>query len=173
MIGLLEVFLEHRIEAQRLLLAVTVALALWRGAGPERATGLVLAGMLFADLAYHAIFGTGVDLLTIDVGHAVIDTLAMAALTSIAIAANRTYTLWIGALQILAVLGHVARNLDDAISPLVYAIIHIAPSYFQIGLLLAGTLRHRRRLRRHGSYRSWRTVSPPSWASGRLAWLDA
>lgn len=173
MIQLLEIFLEYRVEAQRLLLAVAVVSALRWGAGPERATGLVLAGMLVADLAYHAIFGAGVDLLTIDVGHAVIDTLAMGALTSIAVAANRNYTLWIGALQILAVLGHIARNLDEAISPLVYAIIHIAPSYFQIGLLLMGTFRHRRRVRLHPSYRSWRTSSPPSWATGRLAWLDS
>jgi hypothetical protein len=170
---LLEIILEYRDEAQQFLLFIVVASALRWGAGPERATALVLAAMLLGDIAYHMIFGPGVNLLTIDLGHATIDLAALVALTTIAVAANRNYTLWIGALQIVAVLAHVARNLDGTISPLVYAIMYIAPSYFQIGLLGAGLIRHRRRSQTHGTYRSWRTSSPPSWATGRLSWLDA
>jgi hypothetical protein len=168
---MLELLLEYRVIAQRLLLFLVVASAFRWGAGPERTTGLVLAGMLFVDLAYHAIFGAGVRLLQVDVGHAVIDLAALGALLAIGVRANRNYTLWIGALQILAVFGHVARNLDNAMSPLMYAVIHIAPSYAQIILLGVGTHRYRRRSRTGLKYNSWRSSSPPSWAKGRLRWL--
>jgi len=170
---LLEIISEYRDEAQRLLLFIVVASALRWGAGPERAAALTFVAMLLGDSTYHLIFGPGVNLLTLDIGHATIDFAAMVAFTTIAVAANRNYTLWIGALQIVAALAHVARNLDDAISPLVYAIMFFAPSYFQIGLLGAGLVCHCRRSQIHGTYRSWRTSSPPSWATGRLSWLDA
>lgn len=173
MLDLAQAALDDRAAVQHFVLVLISAAALRWGAGPERATALTLLSVLLGDQIYHAIFGAGVELVTIDVGHAVIDAIAAFAMMSTAVAANRMYTLWIGAFQIIAVYSHIARDMDAGISPLAYAIVSVAPSYFQIVLLAGGLWGHRRRLRRFGKYSSWRTSLPPSWARGRLAWLGA
>lgn len=161
---------EYRAEAQKLAIVITVAAALRWGAGPERACGVALLYLLLADVTYHAVLGPGVELLRIDVGHAVIDSTAALVMIVVALASNRMYTLWIGALQIIAVQAHIARDLEAGISPLAYSIMYVAPSYLQIGLLAGGIWAHRRRLRRFGTYRSWRTSLAPWWAKRPLAW---
>ncbi len=173
MLDLAQAVLDNRAAVQHFALLLICTAALRWGAGPERVTALTLLSVLLGDQAYHAIFGAGVELVTIDIGHAAIDSMAALAMISTAVAANRMYTLWIGAFQIIAVYSHVARNLEAGISPLAYAIVSVAPSYFQIALLAGGLWMHLRRQRRHGRYSSWRTSSSPSWARGRLAWLAA
>lgn len=173
MLDLAGLFLEYRADIQRLALVAISGAALRWGAGPERSTGLALLYLLLADIFYHLVFGPGVALGHIDIGHALIDLSALALMGAIALFANRMYTLWIGALQMIAVLAHVARDLETGIAPLVYAIMFIAPSYVQIALLAGGTWAHRKRRNRFGKYSSWRTSSIPSWVSGRLAWLNA
>lgn len=168
----LEIF-EHRVDAQRILLVAIAASAFRWGAGPERLISLIMVGMLAADLAYHFIFGPSLRLLTIDVGHAVIEVSALIGMLAVAVAANRTYTLWIGALQIIASIAHLARGLEQEITPLVYATMYFAPFYLQLALLAGGIYAHRRRSRIHSSYRSWRTSLLPSLASSRFAWLSA
>ncbi len=104
----------------------------------------------------------GVRLVSTDFFHAGLDVFLLVALVPIALHANRSYPLWIAALQVVATLAHLARGLFDQIAPIAYAILFVAPSYFQIILLAAGIVLHIRRQRRHGSYRSWRTSSSPS-----------
>lgn len=167
MIDVLQALLDSRVEVQKGALIVVVVAAFRWGAGPERGTAAVFLYLLFADSAYHAIFGPGAELLKIDIGHALIDASAALAMAAIAVQANRMYTLWIAALQIIAVQSHVARDLESGISPLAYAIVRYAPFYFQIVLLAVGTWLHRKRVRTFGSYRSWRTSSARSRALAR------
>jgi hypothetical protein len=166
----LHVLLASRVFAQTLALVLVVAAAFVWGAGPERASAATLAWLRLADLAYHAVFGPAVQLASTDIAHAAIDTVALAAFVIVALQANRIYPLWLAALQLLAVYAHIARDIAHAISPLGYAVMYIAPSYFQIILLACGIWLHRRRLRRVGSYRAWRRSSSPSPAPGRRIW---
>lgn len=144
-----------RDQLQLIALLVLAALALWKGAAPERAVAGVFLGMMVSDRIYHLIFGNVVRLESIDLGHALIDLAAMVAFVTIALRANRMYTLWIAALQLTAVNAHLAREMTQAMTPIAYVILYIAPSYFQLLVQGIGLWAHRRRLARYGPYRSW------------------
>lgn len=151
--------LEHRVAIQHILIGL-LCLAAWRwGAGPERAIAGAFAYFVVADALYHAVFGPGVELGHTDIGHLINDLVAGVIMIGTALYANRMYTLWIGALQLIAILAHVTRDLGATISPLTYAVMFIAPSYFQLMLLAGGIIAHHRRTKRYGTYRSWRTSS--------------
>ncbi len=133
-----------------------LAVACWlKGAGPEKAAGFILVGFVLADRLYHIFFGQAVYH-TVDIGHLVTDVLALAAFGWLALQANRVYPLWIFAAQIIATSMHFQRLAFTQIDPLTYAILYRAPSYLQIGLLLAGLAYHVRRGRKYGAYRAWR-----------------
>lgn len=164
---------DYRIAAQTLAF-VLLALAAWRwGGGPERALAAILVWFRVADWAYHGLFQQSLELADIDFAHALIDVVACAAAFAVALYANRIYPLWFAAVQLLAVFAHLAREMAVDILPVVYAIMFMAPSYLQIAILVLGLWLHRRRVRRHGPYRSWRRSSNPSpvprpagWPSG-------
>lgn len=136
-----------------------VVYALWRGAAPERA----VAGVMLASFCLFWLFrdpqSDGMSYTYVHALQFAIDFATAIAFITIAIFANRMYTLWIAGFQIVALQAHLARYLTDQIAPLAYAIMIIAPSYLQIVALGLGTWMHVRRERRHGSYRSWRTSS--------------
>lgn len=147
----------------QILLIAGLAIAGWRwGGGPERALAALLGAMVLADGLNHVMFARSVGFLTIGFGHLAIDLAAALAATAVALFANRMYPLWFAAFQILALLAHLARGIAHGIAPLAFAIMYTGPSYFQIVLLAAGIWLHRRRVRKHGPYRSWRSFSHPS-----------
>jgi hypothetical protein len=155
----------------QLLAILVVCASSWRwGAAPERAVGTTLLAIPLADLVYHALFGRGTELVGVDIGHFLIDFAAATALTLVALYANRMYTLWLGAFQLLALTSHLVREIAPQISPIAYATMQIAPSYFQIAILWLGIWQHRRRLRTFGRYRSWSSFSPPWLQDGRGTW---
>lgn len=148
-----------------------LVLAAWRwGAGPERALAGVLAWFGIGDALNHAIFGSWTDFATVDTGHLVIELVALGVALSVALLANRMYPLWFSAFQLIALFAHLARDLAQGIAPLAYLIMYIGPSYCQIILLSGGIWLHRRRVRRHGPYRSWRSFSHRSPAMRRPNW---
>lgn len=154
----------------QLIVWLTLAfLAFWKGAGPERAVAGVMIGILVSDRTYHLMFGNFTNLVSIDYGHALIDLVAMIALVGIAMRANRMYTLWIAALQLIAFNAHLARELAQGMSPIAYLILYIGPSYFQLLAQGLGLSAHRRRLARYGPYRSWIGQTDSSLAQDSLA----
>lgn len=167
-----EFLLAHRVDAQTLAF-LGLALAAWRwGAGPERALAAILLWFRLADWTYHGVLEGALELVDIDLAHALIDAVACAAAFAVALSANRIYPLCFAAVQLLALFAHFARAMAVDILPTVYAMMFIAPSYLQILLLAAGIWAHRRRVRRFGPYRSWRhswSRSPeamqPGWPS--------
>ena len=150
-----------------------LVLAAWRwGAGPERALAGILVWFQAADAVNHALAPAARDF-AINTGHVVIDGVATVAALGVALYANRIYALWFAAFQLLAMSAHLARELAAEIAPLAYGILYTGPSYFQILLLAGGIWCHRRRVRRFGPYRSWRSFSrrspvtmPRSWPNG-------
>lgn len=158
-----------RDQLQHIVLLTLAFLAFWKGGGPERAVAGVMVGILVSDLIYHLIFGNFSNVVSIDYGHALIDLVAMVALVLIALRANRMYTLWIAALQLIAFNAHLARELTDVMSPIVYLILYVGPSYLQLLILGAGLWAHRRRLAKYGPYKSW-TIKADTHRGGQ--WSD-
>lgn len=114
---------------------------------------------------YRALFPGSQIFLDMDPGLVLIEMLVLAGMVAIALRANRMYTLWMAGFQLIALMAHFARGMADAISPIAYVIMYVGPSYLQIITLALGIWLHRKRVLRHGNYRSWRASSPPSQAS--------
>jgi hypothetical protein len=147
-----------------------LVLAAWRwGAGPERILAGVLVWFQAADAVNHAVAPPAAGF-TVFAGHFVIDAIAAIVAVGVAIQANRIYTLWFAAFQLLALFAQIARDLAAGVAQLAYEVLYIGPSYFQILLLAGGIWLHRRRVRRFGPYRSWRNSSPRSPAPTRSRW---
>ena len=160
------------------------AALLW-GGSPERIVAATwLVAFELGLILHKAIFGEARQLETIDWYFAGIDLLVAAIWIAMALYANRNYTLWIAAMQLLAFGAHVSRGLIEVISPITYAIMVIAPGWLQLLFLAGGLTRHILRKRKYGAYRDWRT-SPasadgdgsarifPEWLqSTRSSWRD-
>ena len=144
--------------------AFTVGLlySLSRGSGPERAVAVTLLGMALTDRIYHELYPHSLAIFW----HFALEAMVTIMLVSIGLFANRTYTLWIGSFQIIALSAHLVRFVAGAeVLTLPFMVMYILPSYFQIGLLLWGTHLHARRVRRFGTYRSWKSCSHRSPAN--------
>ena len=95
---------------QLVLLALTIAYAWRRGGQPERAAAAAIASMYVLDPIYHAIWGQVTAYDQINVGHFVIDTIAWMAMATIALRANRWWTIWLASTQTISVLAHLLRG---------------------------------------------------------------
>jgi hypothetical protein len=146
-------------EFDTAMLALVLAAARRRGAGPERLCAAVMVGMEALDLVYHFIVGRGAFHESVDIGHLVIDLAAGAAFLFVALKANRIYPLWMAALQLTSVLAHFAREANPHAAGLAYAYLGYGPFYLELVVLFAGIALHARRVRRKGTYRSWRVSS--------------
>lgn len=154
---------EYRLYAQDILvIAVCGAAMVWGGA-PERivaATWLILfelAGFLYAQF----FDAEGYQLLGVDWFLASTDFLVLLIWMAVALYANRNYTLWVAGMQVLAMTAHLARGLSEAISPIAYVFLIVAPGWFQLIFLGVGVTRHILRKRKYGEYRDWRIVRKP------------
>ncbi len=153
---------EYRIIVQDILsFALIIAAFAW-GGGPERAVAATwLVAFEIAGRLRNYFVGETRQLLEIDPFLAGSDLVAGICWIGIALYANRNYTLWIAGLQILAMAAHVARGLTDAITPLAYIVMVVAPGWFQLILLGIGISRHIMRKRKFGEYRDWRIIRRP------------
>ena len=84
-----------------------------------------------------------------------IDTALLTVLVLVALWANRFWPMWIAALQLFALLVHVAKAYQQDILPLVYFVVTTRIAYPMLLLLLAGTIQHFRRMRLYGSDPDW------------------
>ena len=151
-------FFDYRSTVQDVLAFGLVLAAFIWGGGPERAVAAtwLVVFELFGRL-HKLLFGAGYVLLDVDPFLAGKDLAAGALWLMIALYANRNWTLWVAGTQLLAIGAHLARALADAVSPVAYATMIIAPGWAQLLLLAAGLARHVLREREHGPYRGWRT----------------
>jgi len=148
---------------------ICIAALIW-GAGPERAVALVwLVLFELANNIYRFLSGTNISVEAIDGFLVVADSTALICWVGIALYANRNYTLWIAAMQVLAMTAHLARGLVEAISPVAYVLMVAVPGWFQLLLLAAGLGRHIARKRRFGAYRDWRISRGPAAIAAKSA----
>ena len=147
---------EEVVLLQRIVVAALFAIALWRGAGPEKlATGTMVA-MIGFDAIYHFAFPGGRDYAKIDLGHLAQDLIGFVSYGYLTLRANRLYPICMLGAQIFVMVSHLDRELVTAIPDLVYAWLIRLPSYLQVAAAATGLLLHIRRTRRVGPYRSWR-----------------
>jgi hypothetical protein len=150
------------------LFLVLAGFALRRGAGPERASAAAFFLMYLLDYPYHWLFEEA-RWGQVDMGHALIDGVAAALMILTAVWANRIYTLFLAAFQLLSLSSHFARGLENDVHGLAYAVMIIWPSYLVIATIAIGLVFHRRRVRDYGNYRSWRHEAPAWLSTGMLA----
>ena len=146
----------------------TVALALRKGDEPEQLTALVMMTALFADWINHRLLGTP-NYFTINPGHFVLDGWMLIVLVWIALYANRGWPLWIGALQLIAVAGHMAKLFDVSAIRRGYWAMVAVPGYVQLVVLWIGLAAHIRRVERIGRYAAWRPRLPEPPGAGPTA----
>ena len=150
-------FWDYRPYLQDALVIVLAISALLFGGGPERAA--IATWLIVFELGEYlsaAVFGMPRVFESIDIAAATREVIAGMCWIAIALYANRSYTLWIAAFQILAICSHLARGLVEAISPLGYAVTTVAPGWFQLLVMAFGLGFHIRRKRKFGAYRDWR-----------------
>lgn len=136
-----------RYTLQIMLLILVTAYAVRRGGKPERTAAFILVGLPLADLLYHSLSGDQGSYHTVDMVHAAIDLVALAAMIWLALRADRFWTLWLGALQLIATLSHLIRALEVEMHPVAYAIFIRGPFWGQMILVALGTWLYARRQR--------------------------
>lgn len=140
------------------LVMLLLVVAAWRwGSSPERicaSVPFVVFGPV--DFAYHALLGRGTFYATLDVGHFAGDLAVVVTFFAVSLRANRVYPLWLTALQLLTLLGHFSRQVSETIGQLAYALLSYGPFILQATTLAVAIYLHSRRVRRYGSYPSWR-----------------
>ena len=162
-----------RSNLQDIFVISLIALALLKGRGPERATIAVwVLCFEIPNLVYREILGHDIRLTGVDSFLVMKDVAACVLWVLLALYANRNYPLWIAGVQLLAVGAHVARGLLEAIAPISYAFLIVAPGWIALVIMAIGFTRHAMRERKYGAYRDWRTSpvsgGPPSLLHSNL-----
>lgn len=121
------------------LLTAVTAFAVTRGGKPEKQIAAVLCAMAALDLGFHTITGAAGEYGEVDTFHAFNDLWSLAAMLAVALRAERFWTLWVAAFQLIAALSHLIRFLDLEMLRIVYAIVIRAPFWMQIMLVGLGT----------------------------------
>lgn len=165
---MIELLWTNRGSIQILAVAGLTIWAFVRGASPERwCAAILLAAILLARA--QQLVASGFDTVwglsgfaTADLAYFVIDLATFAALTAVALQANRIYPLWMAGVQLTAMITHIAERTTTVVSPLAYAILNLSTFYLAIGFLAVGLAAHIRRARTWGPYPSWRRGLVPS-----------
>ncbi|WP_086437680.1 hypothetical protein [Altererythrobacter xiamenensis] len=154
---MLAAILEYRAEVQMVAAWVLCLCALKWGGGPERWVAIVwLSVFEIVHRGYHLLWEPVFRVDQFDTFHAAMDLAAGLGFLVIALQANRLFTLWIASFQLISFSAHLARGMVDEITPIAYAFLVIAPSYFQLAILGGGLIAHVRRKKEFGEYRDWR-----------------
>jgi hypothetical protein len=140
--------------------ALCVGYALAKGGPPERtgAAIMVVAYLLSSILlsAPSGRFGS------VELGIFYVDLAILIAFIVLALRAERYWPLWVAALQIIGVGGHLVKLVDLGTVRGAYAFLLAVWSYPQLLLLAIGTYRHQQRLARNSADPSWSTFSARS-----------
>jgi hypothetical protein len=139
--------------------------ALLRGGGPEKAVATILVvgslatGFVVSDMAHR--------FTTVEIGIFAVDIVALIALLTVALFAERYWPLWVVALHTVGIAAHAVRLIEPGIIRWAYAFAIAFWSYPMLLLIIVGTWRHQQRLARFGADKSWSTFSARSAAKRR------
>lgn len=91
----------------------------------------------------------------VETGTFVIDVITFFAFLLIALWADRYWPLWIAGIHLVGVATHTAKLVSPTVVPWVYNWIQGFWSYPIVVLIVIGSVRHQKRLRRYGVDNSW------------------
>ena len=94
-----------------------------------------------------------------EVGVMLVDITMLAGFTMLTLSAERYWTIWICAMQVIQVLSHIPKMIIPELLPQAYYIIVAFWAYPMLLTLAIGTYRHQQRLRQFGVDRSWSDFS--------------
>lgn len=149
-----------RILAYNVLLFACFLYAMARGGAPERIGATVL---LVGSLLTRALHYTRQDFVSLEPALFAIDVAGFLAFLGLALAAERFWPICVTGLQGAALMSHIPVTLDDRNVAFAYAAVLALWAYPMLVLIIIATARHRQRLRRTGSDRSWKP-SLARWA---------
>jgi hypothetical protein len=124
-------------------LLALVAYALLRGGRPEKAAALVL--LAGSAMTWVMASPLGLRFTGVETGVLLVDLAVLAGFTAIALRSDRTWPLWLTALQLIGTLAHAARLADLALPPVAYGIVMAMWSYPMM-LTIALGVRGRQRM---------------------------
>lgn len=139
-----------------LLMAVCIYSAIWGGKPERRAVMIFIAGLVMTLIALSL---SGDRYTHLEIGVFVADLWILFAFVVLALKAERYWTLWICAMQVIQVLSHIPKMIIPELLPQAYYITIAIWAYPMLIVLTAGTYRHQQRLRRYGVDKSWSDFS--------------
>jgi len=134
-------------------LALSWIYALRSGGAPERIGATVLVAGSLLTLA--AAVSSSTHYGSVEFGVFLVDVATLVAFLALALRAERYWTLWIAALQLIGTAGHAVKLVDPNVIPRAYAFVTVFWSYPMLLLIVIGTYRHQKRLKTFGVDRSW------------------
>lgn len=138
----------------QIVLLTVVFIAAWRSGGkPERYVATIYFSMLVASGSNAFLGGAAddADYENLHVFRFMLDLSALFGVVLVALRYDRWWTLWVGAVQFIAVMAHLLRALEMPISPLVYAVMERWPVWMALLLTGLGTYLHSRRAEANSS----------------------
>ena len=135
-----------------IILVSCAAFAFVRGGAPEK---VVAAAFIVSAAASYAAIPARGHFHGVEFGLLLIDAGLLAVLMAVALWANRFWPIWIASFQLFALLVHVARAYQQDILPIVYYAVISCIAYPMLAMLVIGTVRHFRRVRRYGADPDW------------------
>lgn len=139
-----------------LFLLVSCAYALWFGGAPERLAGLTLG--LGDILSVMLVSPRPLRFHHAEAGLLLVDVLILAILLAVALHSTRWWPLFLAGLQVDGVVVDLMYLAAPRTAPIAYLNATALWSYPMLAILIAGTWRHRRRLRRLGHDAAWKTT---------------
>ena len=131
----------------QVLFVILVFAAAWRvGGKPEKHVATIYVSMLVMDLLGAILlddFGAG--LRQSQNYRLLLDISALIAVAIVAVRYDRWWTLWVGSVQLIAVIAHVLKSIGLSIHPLVYGVMERWPTWIAIALTGLGTWLHCRK----------------------------
>ena len=139
-----------------LFMVVCIYSAIWGGRPERRAVVIFVTGLVMTLIALSL---SGDNYSSLEFGVLIADLWILLAFVWLALRAERFWTIWICAMQVIQVLSHIPKMIIPELLPQAYYITIAFWAYPMLLALAIGTYRHQQRLRQFGVDRSWSDFS--------------
>jgi hypothetical protein len=139
------------------LLAVACIYSAIKGGPPERRAAMIF--ILGISISIIAASPSDERFAHPEFGILICDLIMLSAFVMLALYAERYWTIWMCAMQVIQVLSHIPLMLIPELLPQAYYVITAFWAYPMLLVLTVGTYRHQQRLRQYGVDRSWSDFS--------------
>lgn len=130
------------------------AFIFWRGGPPER-VGILIAWIASVASNLAILASVGIRFQQVEHGVFIVDLATAGAFLALALCADRFWPLWVAGIHLVGLATHAAMLMSPTVVPWVYAWIQGFWAYPIVALMVIGSVRHQKRLRRYGADRSW------------------